>query len=196
MRVGEFIIAQCAYNNKFDYMKNSVIIISLVWLSFILSSCQTREDNYIIKSISFKQVLVSDSLKNNKKYYILNFDVEFCNRVSTWGISSISPGLKGVLHPVDSIRIYDINNRDITHNMRGYGLDSGQYIIINGAKDFVYSPISLENLTKEINNKELSTLGLKITDGRLFESDTIIIPKCIKLYYSDSIISNNIDLIN
>lgn len=177
-------------------MKNNIIIISWVWLSIVLCSCQAREDNYIIKSISFKQVLVSDSLKTDKKYYILNFDVEFCNRVYTWEISSVSPGLKGVLHPVDSIRIYDINNRDITNSMRGYGLDYGQYFMINGAKDFVYSPISLENLTKEINNKELSTLGLKITDGRLFESDTIIIPKCIKLYYSDSIISNNIDLIN
>lgn len=68
--------------------------------------------------------------------------------------------------------------------------------MINGTKEFVFSPISLENLTEEINNKELSTLGLKITCGRLFESDTVVLPKYIKLYYADSIISNNIDLIN
>lgn len=176
-------------------MKNSIFIIFMVWISLVLCSCQSREENYIIKSISFKQVLVSDSSNTDKAYYILDFDVEFCNKAYFWGTSSISPGLKGVLYPVDSIRIYDINNRDITNSIIGYGLDYGQYIMINGANDFVYSPTSLEKLTKEINNKDLSTLGSKITDGRLFESDTTITPKYIKLYSSGSVISNSIDLI-
>ncbi len=175
-------------------MNNNIFIILSIWISIVLCSCQTREDNYIIKSISFKQISVSDSLNTDKAYYILNLDVEFCNRVYIWGTNSISPGMKGALHPVDSIRIYDINNRDITNSIRGYGLDYGQYFIINGARYFVYSPISLENLTEEINNKDLPTLGLKITDGRLFESDATVMPEYIKLYCSGSIISNKIDL--
>lgn len=100
-----------------------------------------------------------------------------------------------MLYPVDSIRIFDINNKDITNHLRGYGLDYGQNFMING-ENFVYSPVSLEKFTKEINNKELSTLGLKITDGRLFKSDTVIVPKYIKLYYSGFVISNDIDLAN
>lgn len=177
-------------------MKNSIFIILLMWISLVLCSCETREDNYIIKSISLKQVFISDSLDTDEKYYILNFDVEFCNRSHIVGFNSISPGQKGMLYPVDSIRIFDINNKDITNHLRGYGLDYGQYLMINGEKVFVYSPVSLEKFTKEINNKELSTLGLKITDGRLFKSDTVVVPKYVKLYYSDFVISNDIDLAN
>ena len=194
MRIENSINTQCAYNNMLERMKNIILFISLALMAFVLSSCQSREDNYIIKSISFKQVSVSDSLKNNKKYYILKFDIEFCNRVYALGNSSISPGLKGVLYPVDSIRVYDTDNRDITDRIIGYGLDFGQYFTINGEKEFVYSPLSLDNMTKEINNKELSTLGAKITDGRLFESDSIIVPKYIKLYCSDSVLSSKIEL--
>lgn len=98
-----------------------------------------------------------------------------------------------MLYPVDSIRVYDIYNRDITDKIIGYGLDFGQYITINGEKEFVYSPLSLDSMTKEINNKELSTLGLKITDGRLFESDTALVPKYIQLYYNGSVLSSKIE---
>lgn len=192
MRIENSINTQCAYNNMLDKMKNIILFISWALIAVVLSGCQSREDNFIIKSVSFKQVSVSDSI-NNKKFYILKFDIEFCNRAYTWGGSSISPGLNGMLYPVDSIRVYDIYNRDITDKIIGYGLDFGQYITINGEKEFVYSPLSLDSMTKEINNKELSTLGLKITDGRLFESDTALVPKYIQLYYNGSVLSSKIE---
>lgn len=185
-----------AHTTILDRMKNIILFISWALIAVVLSSCQPREDNYIIKSVSFRQVSVSDSLNNNKNFYILKFDIEFCNRAYTWGGNSISPGLKGMLYPVDSIRVYDIYNRDITDKISGYGLDFGQYFTINGEKEFVYSPLSLDNMAKDINNKELSTLGLKITDGRLFETDTIFVPKYIQLYYYDSVLSSKIELIN
>ncbi len=179
-------------------MKNIILFILWALIAVALSSCQSRKDNYIIKSVSFKQVSISDSLNNNhnKNLYILKFDVEFCNRTYTWGGSSVSPGLKGMLCPVDSIRVYDTYNRDITDKISGYGFDFGQYFTINGKKEFVYSPLSLDKMAKEINNKELSTLGLKITDGRLFELDTVVVPQYIQVYYSDSVLSSKIELIN
>lgn len=39
-------------------------------------------------------------------------------------------------------------------------------------------------------------MGLKITDGRLFELDTVVVPQYIQVYYSDSVLSSKIELIN
>lgn len=47
-------------------MKNNIFTILLMWISLVLCSCETREDNYIIKSISLKQVFISDSLDTDK----------------------------------------------------------------------------------------------------------------------------------
>lgn len=177
-------------------MKKFINIISVLCIILLLCSCQTREENYNIKSVNFKEVSMPDSVSHGKKYYILNFGIEFCNRIYVWDFSPISPGLKGISHNIDSIRIYDINDNDITPEMRRYGLDYRTFFTINGKKEFVYSPVSLDAFTKEINDREISTLGMKITDTRLFESDSTIIPGYINVYCSDTVISNNIVLIN
>lgn len=130
------------------------------------------------------------NMKRGKRYFLLEFMVDYCNSSLTLFGGGIEPGLNGTIEPIESIKIIDSNGNDIFSLFHNLSAEDEDLWLDD---DLVFSKsYSLDSLVNSINHRDRNEIGQRITIPRLFVMDsTSVIPNSVILNFrTHSIISN------
>lgn len=147
-------------------MKRKII---LVCICLALASCSRYYKKYNITDVELRHIVIADSVKTMRNYYLLKFNIELCNpEVRFFSGGGVEPGLDGIYNSMENLKIYDERGRNVTDLFKGWNMiNSG--IITDGVDSFeLFSSPSIFSLVKSINLHEDQTIGTKMENYRIF----------------------------
>lgn len=159
-------LIMCPASKPRDF--KSIVILIIVCLT-LSTSCDRYYKNYRITDVELRNIIVADSLKHDKDYFLLKFTYELCNpEIRFFSGGGVEPGLHGIYSTIDSLRIFDKTNKNITSLFKGWG-DSYHRTISNGVDSFnLFSTPSITSFINSINAHDTQTRGTKIGGHRLY----------------------------
>lgn len=136
-------------------------IISMVFC-VIFVSCFKYYRNYDIIGVELHHIVLDDSLKTGKNYYLLAFKYTLCNpglRIFSGG--GVEPALNGTISNIPSITIIDSCQKDATRQLRGWSVQGSSLLSKENGETFEMFPSpSIKSLENSINTHEKQTKGL------------------------------------
>lgn len=174
-------------------MKKIFFIIAILIIGIVLCMLSSHKEyrNYKIMNINLSEIIIKDSLlnlKEGKRYFLLEFMVNYCNSSLTLFGGGIEPGLNGTIDSIESIKIIDSNGNNITSLFHNLSIGDND-LWLDDCLVFSKS-YNIDSLVNSINHQDRNEVGLRITIPRLFVIDsTSVIPHSIILsFYTHSII--------
>lgn len=163
------------------------IAVACVGLYFTTNIHYTK---YRIVGVVLQRVIINeDSAINNKRMYVLRFDVEGCSPRLTFLKPAYEPGVFGSVDSIEEINIKDAANKNIIIDTQN-GLS--QIDVTEKSKDandvnnFSLVPgISLERLVSAINNNNMNGHHFVVDQPYYFYISTEYIPKAIEIRFFD-----------
>lgn len=149
--------------------------------------------NYKITNINLSEIIIKDSrlnLKERNRYFLLEFEINYCNSSLTLFGGGIEPGLNGTIEPIESIKILDSNGNNISSLFHNLSIGDNDLWLDD---DLVFSEsYNIDSLVNSINHRDRNEVGQRITIPRLFVIDsTSVIPNTIILSFgTHSVISH------
>lgn len=148
---------------------------------------------YKIVGVSFQRAVIEDeTLFNGKLVYLLEFEVEGCDKELTFMRPALEPCVFGCANIVKRISVTDSHNNEIrfihegkkAHDIDMQFLDKDDIVMfpVVAGKDF-------PDLVKDINQNRNDGERFRISDTRYYLiDDKKVLPKCMKIYLDDKVI--------
>ena len=153
----------------------------------------THYRKYKITGASFQRTIIEDdTLFKDKLVYLMEFNVEYCDKELTFMSPALEPGVFGCADIVKRISVTDSRNNEIKFVHEGkstYDVDIRftdkdifvAYRIVAG-KEF-------KDIVKYINQNSDDEERFRISDTRYYLiDDKKVLPKCMKIYLDDKVI--------
>ena len=144
-------------------VRRALLGIGFVLFVFCLVSVTTKQcENYRIQSISFQKVnlINNDSSllldNDNRNYYLLHFDVEYCNCRYTFFDAPNPYFIKGSVENIINAFAFDSCDHNLINNFKALNLKNIFIIKTNGidTNGFYCSSINFNEIILQINNKK------------------------------------------
>lgn len=183
------------FNVKQYLIKMLLFIVILAPFAIIACLCwQPKDKNYKIVGISLRPIEIVDTTAQFRQYFLLHFTVEFCNPSYGFLAGGTEPGLNGSIEKLASFRIFDINNKDITKEIKGWHTSIPNIVIDSKGDDHhYYSHDNIDSLVNDINANVRSTRGCRIRDERIFYiEDSTISPSSIHIAFESYAITEHL----
>ena len=153
----------------------------------------THSRKYKITGASFQRTIIEDdTLFKDKLVYLMEFNVEYCDKELTFMSPALEPGVFGCANIVKRISVTDSHNNEIrfihegkkAHDIDMQFLDKDDIVMfpVVAGKDF-------PDLVKDINQNRNDGERFRISDTRYYLiDDKKVLPKCMKIYLDDKVI--------
>lgn len=160
-----------------------LLAVLLTPLVIIFFCWEPQDQNYKITGLSLSPIEILDSSEQHKHYFILHFTVQYCNPSYGFLVGGTEPGLNGSIEKLFSFRVFDMYNKDITKEIKGWHTSIPNiYIDSKGDEHDYYSHDNLDSLVNDINANVRSVRGCQILTNRIFYfEDTIATPFFIQM---------------
>lgn len=161
-------------------MRTFIVYIFMFLMSLLLFSCGEYYSKYKITGVELKHINMIDSTSHNKEYYLLSFNVEWCEpEIRFFTGPGVEPGLNGIKYEIHNIEILNEQNDIITKEFKGWNLQQ-MCTLIKGDNcyDF-YSLQTISELIDSINSNSNLVRGKNIEIPILFYLQSSSIPRAI-----------------
>lgn len=183
-------------------MRRNIIIFVFVAIGFVVIAVfcalflKKTYRNFKITDVNLSEVIIENSLLNkdqDRKYYLLEFTISYCNGSMQFLGGSVEPGLEGIIDPIESIKILDLKGNNISSFFHKVPNETPDLWL----NDFLVSSryTSIDSLVESINLHKREETGFRITTPKLFVIDSEkIIPDSIIMVLGTHCIGNSVNI--